>query len=156
MILLSHRGNLVGRNQTFENHPNYISAAIRKGFQCEIDIWSINDMLYSGHDGPRYAISKSWLFARKRKLYIHAKNVDALKFVHDCGFACFWQDKDDFAIVNNGTIMCHSKILHKVPDMEQFIAVLPDMKRYFYDRHNTGICSDHIQYVAESIRKDRG
>ena len=31
-FLISHRGNLNGKNVDFENHPDYIMAAINKGF----------------------------------------------------------------------------------------------------------------------------
>lgn len=154
MILLSHRGNLVRRRMELENHPNYVAEAIRKGFPCEIDMWMVRDRLYLGHDKPRHAVSKSWIFARKRRIYIHAKNAEALQFAMEFGFTCFWHETDDFAIVSNGTIMCHSNALHKTPDTEQFIVVLPDMDKYFFDRHDTGICSDKIELVAESIRKD--
>ena len=38
MILISHRGNLDGKELSFENRPDYIDKAIRHGFDVEIDI----------------------------------------------------------------------------------------------------------------------
>ena len=37
MILISHRGNINGPNIDKENKPSYISAAIDKGYDCEVD-----------------------------------------------------------------------------------------------------------------------
>ena len=38
MILISHRGNVSGIDQDNENNPKYINAAIKKGFEVEIDV----------------------------------------------------------------------------------------------------------------------
>jgi len=38
MILISHRGNINGRLESYENAPNYIDSAISKGYDVEIDI----------------------------------------------------------------------------------------------------------------------
>ena len=38
MKFISHRGNLDGPMKEFENHPDYINDAIKKGFDVEIDV----------------------------------------------------------------------------------------------------------------------
>ena len=45
MVLISHRGNLEGKNIELENDPTYIDSAIEKGFDVEIDLWVDNDGL---------------------------------------------------------------------------------------------------------------
>ena len=42
MILISHRGNIDGRIPEKENHPNYIDAAIKAGYDVEVDLWEID------------------------------------------------------------------------------------------------------------------
>ena len=51
-ILISHRGNIDGRNVEYENNPNYIEAAINLGYDVEIDVWFIDGKFMLGHDEP--------------------------------------------------------------------------------------------------------
>ena len=39
MILISHRGNLDGKNESEENNPLYIEEALNAGYEVEIDVW---------------------------------------------------------------------------------------------------------------------
>jgi hypothetical protein len=50
MILISHRGNINGKQPDKENHPLYIFEAIKQGFQVEIDVWFIDGKFKLGHD----------------------------------------------------------------------------------------------------------
>ena len=38
MKLIAHRGNIHGENPSEENKPEYIDAAIDKGYDVEIDV----------------------------------------------------------------------------------------------------------------------
>ena len=49
---ISHRGNLVHKDLNRENKIASIMDVIEKGFDCEIDIWSIDNNLHLGHDKP--------------------------------------------------------------------------------------------------------
>ena len=60
MIYIAHRGNLNGPNKD-ENKPEYIKKSISLGFDCEIDIRYINNILYLGHDTPDYKIDLQFL-----------------------------------------------------------------------------------------------
>jgi len=61
MILISHRGNINGKNPTRENSPDYIMETISMGYDVEIDIWLIDNDLFLGHDNPQYKIDIDWL-----------------------------------------------------------------------------------------------
>jgi len=61
MILISHRGNISGPNQSLENHPDYILTALKGGFDVEIDFWCLKKKLFLGHDYPQYPIKKNFL-----------------------------------------------------------------------------------------------
>jgi hypothetical protein len=50
MILISHRGNINGKQPNKENHSLYIFEAIKQGFQVEIDVWFIDGKFKLGHD----------------------------------------------------------------------------------------------------------
>ena len=65
MVLIAHRGNTDGRFESYENEPNYIDKALKKGYDVEIDIWVIEGNFYLGHDKPQYGITLEWLDKRK-------------------------------------------------------------------------------------------
>jgi hypothetical protein len=50
MILISHRGNINGSIKSLENNPIYLDSAIKNGYDVELDIWYINNELWTGHD----------------------------------------------------------------------------------------------------------
>ena len=39
MYLVSHRGNIQGKQPDRENSPGYIIEAVKSGYYCEVDIW---------------------------------------------------------------------------------------------------------------------
>ena len=61
MILISHRGNLDGKNESEENNPIYIEEALNAGYEVEIDVWYDGEQLYLGHDNPEYEIELEFL-----------------------------------------------------------------------------------------------
>ena len=61
MILISHRGNINGPITEKENSPEYISDAINKGYNVEIDVWYENQVFFLGHDNPLYKIESKYL-----------------------------------------------------------------------------------------------
>ena len=46
MILISHRGNINGKNTEKENHPSYIDEAIKGEYDVEIDVWYVDEKLW--------------------------------------------------------------------------------------------------------------
>ena len=96
MILISHRGNLNGKNEKFENHPNYIQDAKKKGFDVEIDVWFQNNNFYLGHDKPQYKIDQNFL--EDEKFWCHAKSPEALYELSKINCHYFWHDTDDYTI----------------------------------------------------------
>ena len=76
MILISHRGNIDGRNPIYENSDKYCQTAIDKGFKVEIDVW-YTDTWWTGHDRPGYRVDTDFL--KKKEVWCHAKNIEALK-----------------------------------------------------------------------------
>ena len=81
MILISHRGNINGRLESYENEPNYIDKAISEGYEVEVDIWLMNDVWYLGHDKPQYGINFKWIQERNNRLWVHCKNIKALSYL---------------------------------------------------------------------------
>ena len=61
MYLISHRGNIDDPCPSMENSPSYIMAAVDSGFDVEVDVWKVDDLIYLGHDQPQYLIDLSFL-----------------------------------------------------------------------------------------------
>lgn len=143
MILISHRGNINGRMESWENEPTYINLAISKGYDAEIDVWYKDGQIYLGHDNPQYGIDFRWIRDRISKLWIHCKNIDALLFFKECGYQLnyFWHQEDDVTITSLGYFWTYpGKQLTK-----NSIAVMPEVKEFKNLEISLGICSDYIE-----------
>lgn len=141
MILISHRGNLEGKQPKLENHPNYIDKALKEGYDVEIDVWVIGNDFYLGHDEPQYKTTQEWLNRRYDKLWIHCKNTKAMeKFSLIKEFNYFWHEEDTVTLTSKGFIWAYPG---KQP-INHSIAVLPEL---FLDPVDSclGICSDFIK-----------
>ena len=109
MIFISHRGNLTGKGgDEWENHPDYITEALRQGFNVEIDVWFKNGELFLGHDTPKYKIDSRFLI--NNRLWCHAKNEEALEIMLSLGNHCFWHETDKYTLTSKGYIWCYRSI----------------------------------------------
>ena len=101
MILIAHRGNTLGRKKELENKPEYITDTLQKGYDVEVDVWSIDKQFYLGHDKPQYKIERSFL--QNKKFWCHAKNIEAFyRMIDDNKIHCFFHDKDKVALTSKG------------------------------------------------------
>jgi hypothetical protein len=138
MILISHRGNIDGPNDKMENNPDYVISALKAGFEVEIDFWRIKNFFYLGHDYPQFLIKENFLY--KKKLWIHAKNLEGLVYLNKTNYNYFWHENDSFTITSKGYIWTYpGKELSKYA-----ICVLPE--RFKWKKTQCiGICSDFIE-----------
>ena len=106
MKLISHRGNINGPIPELENTINYIQQTIDKGYDCEIDIWKINNDLFLGHDYPSTIVSLEFLNLNSDKLWIHCKNIEALVYLNNFTniFNCFYHKDDLYTLTTKGYI----------------------------------------------------
>ena len=140
MILISHRGNLEGRNPEQENNPLYIYNALNKGFEVEIDVWYINNRWYLGHDSPEHEITLDYL--KNNKFWCHAKNIDSLNgMLKEGEIHCFWHQEDDVTLTSNGFMWTYPG----KPLTDKSICVLPE-KNDQIPKKVLGICSDCVVY----------
>lgn len=149
MKIISHRGNIDGKSQ-FENTKEQINNAIDLGFDVEIDLWVIQDKLYLGHDGPENECGLDFLYYNSGKLWIHAKNLDAVSYLnkHDT-LNWFWHDKDVMTLTSKGYIWSNigEYIKEGITVSLEFTEV-PD--------YIMGVCSDEpIKYLKYYERKNR-
>ncbi len=145
MIYIAHRGNTNGKFESYENEPNYIDMAIKRGFEVEIDIWCIDNQIYLGHDEPQYGIDFRWLRDRITKLWVHCKNLEALVLLKNCGYDVnyFWHQEDDFTITSMGYFWTY-------PGKElssNSVAVMPETKEFKDIEKAYAICSDYVEKI---------
>ena len=143
--LISHRGNINGKFEGFENNPSYIDTAIGQGFDVEVDLWIDNDGFYLGHDEPTYPIDLKWLTDRYLHLWIHCKDLRTLSEMRELQLEMhvdlnyFFHNTDDSTITSKGDLWVYPG---KQP-VKNSIAVMPE----WHDDDVSlckGICSDNI------------
>lgn len=144
MILISHRGNIQGKNPEKENLPEYIDTAILSGYDVEIDFRVIEGVLFLGHDEPQYEIDEKWLNQRIKNLWIHCKNLEAIEwFNFSDDFNYFWHENDTLTLTSKRYIWAYPG---KQPIINS-IAVMPEIYTDNLD-FCLGVCSDYISNYA--------
>ena len=145
MILISHRGNIEGKDKLSENTPNYIDTAIQLGYDVEVDVWLIRNKLYLGHDFGQYQIDINWLENRSNKLWIHCKNMEALSYFNEYD----WKNSNQFNYfshdVDMGVLTSHNYIW-STNLYDRGILVLPEVFNKEPNEGTIGICSDYIKH----------
>ena len=99
MKLIAHRGLINGPDKALENNPNQIQLALEQGFDCEIDLWIVDDKFYLGHDNPQFHVEQN--FIEQQGLWIHAKNLDALHYLLSTNLNFFWHQTDNYTLTSN-------------------------------------------------------
>jgi hypothetical protein len=143
MILISHRGNITQPNPNLENTPDYIQAALKEGYDCEIDVWFLNGSFWLGHDFGVYKIDKSFLI--NSHLWCHAKNIDALKeMTKNRMIHCFWHQTDDFTLTSQNFIWCYPG--KEIPSSNSIVLMTEKHPRLSNAPLTgyAGVCSDYI------------
>lgn len=153
MRLISHRGNINGKQPHLENEPKYVNDALKKGYDVEIDLWFVDGFFWLGHDKPQYEIALNWLTRRSNHLWVHCKDIktiEELKHLEETlGYKelnYFYHQTDDVTITSKGYIWAFPG---KQP-LKYSIAVQPE--RYDDDVSKCyGVCSDFISKFTDEI-----
>lgn len=137
MILISHRGNIDGRNPQLENGEGYCQAAIDAGYNVEIDVWVYDGIFWTGHARPQYRVDTD--FFLKEEVWCHAKDIEALKRLLELGAHCFFHQNDNVTLTSKGYIWTNPT----QPLTEKSICVLPELQTIDI-KGCAGVCSDYI------------
>lgn len=141
MILISHRGNIDGPVLEEENKPTYIEDCIKKGYDCEIDVWYKDNQFFLGHDEPQFKFPFELIEKYSNKLWIHCKNIQAFEKFREVDrngkvLNYFVHDQDDLAITSKGYIW-------SVKEVQNGIVVMPEVYKPNMEKA-IGVCSDYI------------
>lgn len=147
MKIISHRGNLSGPNPARENEPRYIDEAIECGFDVEVDIWWVDGKWWLGHDKPQYEIVPEWIVERYDPLWLHCKNLDALKrLVGENGLGgylnYFWHEHDSFTLTSWGYIWTYPG-----KSISEY-SILVDLEGKATHDGAMGVCTDYPLNIA--------
>ena len=147
MIWIAHRGNIKQKEPHLENHPDYLMAAIQKGYDVEVDVWLVDNNWVLGHDAPQYQVSSSFL--AHNQMWLHAKNLLALARLVKEKHHCFWHQEDDVTLTSRG-------YLWTFPGKELMpgsISVMPEFVQYSPQelQRCAGICTDRIEYYQNFL-----
>ena len=147
MKLIAHRGLFNGPDVNLENRPEQIELALKKGYDCEIDLWYKNGELWLGHDHPDYHIREEWL--QQFGLWIHGKNLGALRWLTNTSLVYFWHQNDDYTLTSNNFIwtfpgkpLTMRSIMVMPEYVDKSLENIRDAKCY-------GICSDFVEIIKE-------
>jgi hypothetical protein len=150
MILISHRGNLFGKNEEKENNPTHIDSII-DSYDVEIDLRMKNGILFLGHDYEQYEVSEEWILKNSSKLWIHCKDVKSLAFCSKhLELNYFWHDADDYTLTSFRYIWAYPG---KEVVNDKTILVLPETTHWSWAEVQQfkpmGICSDFVGYYED-------
>lgn len=154
MKYIAHRGLFQGPNPDLENRPEQIDLAIANGFECEVDMWKYNNLLFLGHNEGKYNVPFS--FVLKTGLWIHAKNHAALEWLstNTQGVKYFWHERDEYTLTSSGHIWSYpgkeltTKTVMLMPEWND-----PELVND-YNVDCFGICSDWVEKLRNNQKND--
>jgi hypothetical protein len=138
MKLIAHRGLTNGPDVNLENRPEQIDLAIAQGFDVEVDVWYINGEIRLGHDGPDYLVDLSFL--KRKQVWAHAKNPQALEYLLNNDVHCFWHENDERTLTSRGYIWTYP---NKKTFTKSVIVVLQE-ELTLSDTNLFGVCGDYV------------
>lgn len=152
MRFISHRGNLNRVNRDTENRPSQIRKVIEMGYDCEIDLWCIDNKLFLGHDEPQFLIQEEFIQEYVNNLWNHCKNIEALLWCQNSSIKrlnFFWHQEDVVTLTSLGYIWAYPGF----QPINNSIAVMPEIYKENQLEACFGICSDQIEIYKQKYGK---
>jgi len=153
MRIISHRGNLRGREEDQENTPGRIDHCISIGLDVEVDVWKIDDEWFLGHDYPKTKISIDFLEERKYNLWVHCKNISALGglFLENFNGNYFWHEEDKYTMTSKGFLWTYPAKDYAETFPNQIILDFSEMPidtiNSYKEKNIYGLCVDYAEQL---------
>jgi hypothetical protein len=125
-----------GPDPQHENGQKYCEETLERGFHVEIDVW-YTDTWWTGHDRPQYRVDSN--FFKKKEVWCHAKNIEALYRLQEMGAHCFFHKIEHVVLTSKGYLWTYPTF----PLTKKSICVLPEIQKVDYSEC-AGICSDFV------------
>ena len=151
MLIISHRGNLDGVNFNTENSPFQIEAAIKNGYDVEIDLWLIDSNFMLGHDAPNHQISLDWLISKEKFLWVHCKNFDAINYLskNKINLNYFFHDSDHLTLTSRNFMWIYPE--KKYSDNSVIVSKNDNDLKNFLRNPPLGVCTDNPNLLKKLI-----
>jgi len=151
MLIISHRGNLEGENESTENSPSQIETAINFGYDVEIDLWLIDNDFMLGHDKPEHPISLDWLVSNEKFLWVHCKNFEAIDYLskNQINLNYFFHDSDDLTLTSRNFMWIYPKKTYS----NNSVIVCKDYDEFtnYLKKPPLGVCTDNPHLLKKLI-----
>ena len=147
MILISHRGNLFEPDELTENDPTKIAELINRGFHVEIDVWSMDDKLFLGHDKPDTFVTTEFVLHPNQ--WCHAKNIEALEHLLNVGAHCFWHQTDEYTLTSNKIIWTYPG--YTVTPRSVIVCKTREETEQALSKNVYGVCSDYVGFYRNIL-----
>jgi len=150
MEFIAHRGLMDGPNKQFENSPEQIINALNEGFTVEMDMWSVDNSVWLGHNEPVYFINNrdflEEIIEKRSNVLIHAKNEEVLNQLNNLDINIFWHDSDKYTISSWSWLIGNLN----VPVLDAMLVNQPEMHPFFDDisHLNVLLCEQYIRKYA--------
>jgi hypothetical protein len=122
-----HRGNSA-RDLSVENNPKKLLELVRRGRHIELDIWTVGNKLFVGHDRPDVEVTYDWLLAVEPRALIHCKDGRTFSVLRRY-FACrgiaanlFYHTSEDYALSTGGWVITYPG----KPVFGEFLSMMPE------------------------------
>lgn len=146
-ILIAHRGNITGPEPENENTMRHITRALDAGYHAEVDVWVLDKQIFLGHNIPSQKVTLSTLLTMKDKLWVHAKNYEALQYLR-YDFNTFYHNDDLYTLTSHNHVWSH-KGMHNMTG----IVCMPNLTiEQHLIREAYGVCHDYLDIVQNILR----
>ena len=139
-----HRGLMNGPDPTLENQETLLKAHLEEGWEVEVDVWSLDGVLWLGHDRPTTRLEDHRLLTRPG-VWVHLKNLEAAAVLP--GFAhTFIHDTDPAVYTSKGFLWCYPG---NVVEHRRSVIVLPERAGFKFPLLGkaAAVCSDYLPAV---------
>jgi hypothetical protein len=137
-----HRGLISGPDSALENHEALLKQRLEMGWEVEVDVWSLDGVLWLGHDRPTTRLEDISLLAHPG-VWVHLKNLEAASKLPDFAH-CFIHDTDPAVFTSKGFLWCYPGNL--VTEYNRCVIVLPERAGFKFPLLGKvkAVCSDYL------------
>jgi hypothetical protein len=136
-----HRGLNAGPASGPENDEYTLWGRLADGWDVEVDVWSVDGVLWLGHDRPTTILQNLALLTHPR-VWVHCKNLEAVSAMPPRAHY-FVHDTDPATLTSQGYVWCYPGNL---VSGKPCVAVLPERAGFKFPLLETvdAVCSDYI------------
>ena len=136
-----HRGLRAGPDSMLENQELLLKQRLHEGWEVEVDVWSLDGVLWLGHDRPTTRLEDRTLLAHPG-VWVHLKNLEAASELQDYAHS-FVHDNDPAVFTSKGFLWCFPG--NVLTEHKKSVIVLPERAGLKFPLLSkvSAVCSDY-------------